>query len=245
MKQKKKRTQKTLIEKAWSKFFRKDYQGSETLFSDTIEAEKNYEALYGRACSCFKQQDYESALKDLNLFLKNNPKSYKGFHLRGLVKGSLNRAKEALRDIEKAVEINPDYADGYYDIGGCYLIFGDYQNAYDCFERCLTRDKTNAGAWFGKGMASLFKKEYNKAIEYFTITLKLDKKFILALLGRSEAYYLSGQKKESQKDLKKAKKLEPDILNIQDVENHFDNNNDDNGGDFDNETEIEDFFSDD
>ncbi len=249
MKPKKQKPKKPLIERAWTKFFKKDFEGSETVFSDTIKEENNDEALYGRACSLFKQKEFDRALNDLNIFLKNNPKSYKAYHLRGLVKGSINKPKEALKDIEKSVKINPAYADGYYDMGGCYLILEEYQKAYDCFERCLTRDKNNAGAWFGKGMASLMNKEYNKAIEYFTITLRLDKKFILALMGRCEAYFLSGQKKESQKDLKRIKTLQPDILDVQDQyvpNNIYDDDNvegddDDDNDDFDEDKEIEDF----
>ncbi len=232
-----KKPQTTLIEKAWKKFFKKNYNDSQAVFTKIIENEKNSDALYGRACVYFKMKEYESSLHDLNQFLKKEPKSHKGFHLRGLVKGSLNNTNQALSDIEKSIEINPDYADGYYDMGGCYLLLKEYQKAYDCFERCLSRDNNSAKAWFGKGMASLLKKEYNKAIEYFTIAIKLDKKFVLAILGRCEAFNSIGKKKEAQKDFKKAKKLNPvffeDELNKQKNDDYYD------------EKEIEDFLFDD
>ncbi len=230
-----------LLEKAWEKFFKKDYAGAEANFTGLIEENNDNNALYGRACAFFKLKEFENSLNDLNQFIKKQPKSYKGYHLRGMVKGSLNKPNEALKDIEKSVKINPEYAEGYYDLGGCYLILDEYQKAYDCFERCLTRDKSKAGAWFGKGMSSLINKEYHKSIEYFTIAVKLDKKFLLALLARCDAYFYTGQKKEAIKDFNKVKKIKPDILEFQKQyysETNYHKNEDD---EIDENGEIEDF----
>ncbi len=237
----KKKQPQSLIEKAWSMFFKKNYEGSGEVFTEVFEKDNVNDALYGRACACFKLQEYENALEDLNMFLKKDPKSYKGFHLRGLVKGSLNKPGKALSDLEKTVELNPDYADGYYDMGGCYLILKDYQNAYDCFERSLSRNNSSSEAWFGKGMASLLKKEYNKAIEYFTIAIKLDKKLVLAILGRCEAFSAMGKMKEAHKEWNRAKKLDSSISELNN-KTQGDQNDD---RDFDDEQEIEDFSFDD
>lgn len=244
-----KKTQKPLIEKAWSKFFKKDHEGAKTVFTNIINVEKNDEALYGKACACFKLKEFTNATELLNNYLQKNQKSFKGFHLRGMIKGEMNKYKEAVTDIEKSININPDYSDGYYDLGGCYLMTEEYQKAFDCFERCLTRDKSNAGAWFGKGLVALMNKEYSKAIEYFTIALKLDKKLLLAILGRCEAYYEIGQKKEAFQDFKKAKKLNPDIFDDKRYYNDDlykdDDNNKKHENKDDNKTEIEDFRFDD
>ncbi len=230
-----------LLEKAWKKFHEKDYAGAEADFTELIEKTNDSYALYARACAFFKLKEFENSLNDLNQFIKKQPKSYKGYHLRGIVKGSLNKPNDALKDIERSVKINPEYVEGYYDLGGCYLMLDEYQKAYDCFERCLTRDNSNAGAWFGKGMSSLMNKEYHKSIEYFTIAIKLNKKFLLAILARCDAYFTTGQKKEAIKDFNKAKNITPDILEFKKQyysEPNYHKNEED---EFDGNNEIEDF----
>lgn len=235
------KNQNTLSEKAWSLFFKKDYDKSEAVFTEVFEEEKAIDALYGRACVYFKLKEYENALEDLNLFLKKTPGCFEGYHLRGLVNGSLNKTKKAFSDFEKTIELQPDYAAVYYDMGGYYLLMKEYQMAYDCFDRCLSRDNSSAEAWFGKGMASLMQKEYSKSVDYFSIALKIDKKFKLALLGRCEAFYANGKIKEFKNDLKKIQKLEPRIFTAE--KEHIDNES--NNDYFDDDSEIEDFRFDD
>ena len=49
----------------------------------------------------------------------------------------LNRNKNAIELFKKAIELEPQYADAYYNLAGIYAFFGMEEQAYENLEKSL------------------------------------------------------------------------------------------------------------
>lgn len=208
----------SLLEKAWGKFSKKDYDAALQLFEDILEEDQDHEgAIFGRASVMLRTDEIESAISDFDSLIKADPKNSRAYHARGLAYGAEQKHKLALKDFEKASDLDSNNLEVWSDMGGTYLVLEDYVKAGKCFDNCTTLDKNCSLGWYGKGMIALMKKDYKKAVELFTTTLKLDSKLVSALLARADAYFELQKNDLALKDIKKAKDIQPDILKSSDT----------------------------
>ena len=236
----------SLLEKAWSKFNKKDFESALGLFDEMLEEAESADALYGRACSLFRNEEYEEALKDLAKLIRLEPQSAKYLHTRAMLYGADEKFTDAIKDLEKVVSLEPESYEAWCDLGGTYLLQKEYDRAAACYERCIDLEKSCAEAWLGKGLVALEKKEWKKAIEFLNAAIKLDGKNILALLARAEAYFSFNQKKEAQKDIRKLTAIDPGLFKSAPGEGTPDRENDyDDDDNADENTDYESYKLDD
>ena len=200
------------LEKAWIKFNKKDYEAAIGLFEEVLDEGESVDALYGRACSLFRSEEYDDALKDLSSLVKSDPKNTTYLHTRAMIYGAEEKFKEAIKDLEKVVSLDPESMEAWCDLGGTYLLQKEFNSASACYERCIDLEKSCAEAWLGKGLVALEKKEWKRAIEFLNAAIKLDSKNLLALLARAEAHFSYNQKKEAHRDIRKVNAIDPELL---------------------------------
>jgi tetratricopeptide (TPR) repeat protein len=243
--QKEGKEQPSGLEKAWGKFKKRDFEGALNLFEELLEENETEDALFGRACALFRNDEPEDAIKDLNTLLKKNPENLQALHTRALVYGMEEKYKEASRDLERVLEIEPASVEAWCDLGGAWLVSKEYAKANDCFDRGIDIDKSCPDAWFGKGMVALEKKEYKRAIEYLNAAIKLDGKYLLALLARAEAWLMLNQKKEAASDVVKILALEPTIFTSGDAGTSDENYNSDDDDEINDDDDLDSYKLDD
>ena len=129
--------------------------------------------------------------------LEKEPRSSDAFHLLGLVAYQKGKCKEAIKNINKAIQLKPD-ASFYGNLGMVYDALGDKEKSKECFLKAL-----NINSKYGKAHLANYnlgvyyreKGEIKKALEYYNEAIKLDEGFseahwnrglILLLLGRFE-----------------------------------------------------------
>lgn len=66
------------------------------------------------------------AIKEFNQAIKYDKHSFEAFYYRGCAKYNMKDYKNAILDFEKAVELKPDYADAYFNLGKTYFCINDY-----------------------------------------------------------------------------------------------------------------------
>ena len=106
-----------------------DFQGCVQSMSGQKNNEPNAEELYNKALENFDSADSLNAIKFINQHLKKNPNSKKGYSLRALIYiYDFSEFEKALDDLDKAIEIDNNYAYAYalkgellyFDLGGSF-----------------------------------------------------------------------------------------------------------------------------
>ena len=231
--------QSETLEKAWKKFYKRDFEAALSLFEEIMEESETPEVLFGRACALFRSEEYEEARKAINNLIKSDMKNTKYLHTRAMLSGAEEKTKEAIKDLERVVSLVPDHVEAWCDLGGAYMLNKDYIRANDCFDKCIDLDKSYPDAWLGKGLVALEKKEFKRAIEFLNVAIKIDGKNLTALLARAEANFSSSQKQEAQGDIRKILSLNPDIFREDAAENGRLNNDLDDDDNVDEDTDYE------
>jgi tetratricopeptide (TPR) repeat protein len=87
---------------------------------------------------------------------------------------STQKYKEAIKDLEQLVELNPGLKSGYQNnIGMCYVELKDYKKALDWFLEGMKSDKTNVNAMSGAADTYLQLGNKQKALEIYKSILEL------------------------------------------------------------------------
>lgn len=239
-----------LLEQAWKKFDKRDFDGAEGLFSSVEEeGSSQTEALYGQAACLLRKKEYAQAIEHLESLLEIDPNDFKYYHTRALCYGGEENYEEAVNDLEKAIDLAGDRHDLYYDLGGTFLASKDYKRAAQCFEKCIDIDNKCFEAWVGKAMAAYFNKEQKAAFEFVNIALKFNPKSMMALLLKAEVLIEMGKKAEAEKEVKKIRAMDADIFKQEpqttDAENESDDYDIDEDANRTEDDEIEEFDLDD
>ena len=78
-----------------------------------------------------KFEEAEETLTKAIRYDKNNVEAY---YYRGCAKVNAQKYKEAIVDFEKAVELKPDYADAYFNLGRTYYLLHDEDKACEYYQ---------------------------------------------------------------------------------------------------------------
>lgn len=101
--------------------------------------------------------------------------------------------------LQKAVELNPNYLDAWYNLATALQWNGDFQAALDCYDRILTFVPDSERAWSGRGFALHNLNQFEAALTCYdrAIALNPDTEIwanrgaVLAVLNREEEAILS------------------------------------------------------
>ena len=109
----------------------------------------------------------------------------KPFYDRALSHLKKSQYDEAIRELNKAIDIFPRYALAYNDRGVAYLRKQQYDRAISDFTKALDINPKHHYAHHNRGIAHLRKEQYGKAISDFSKAIKLD-------LSNPDNYYQRG-----------------------------------------------------
>jgi tetratricopeptide (TPR) repeat protein len=94
----------------------------------------------------------------------------------GLSKLNLNKPEKAIQAFERAIEIDPNRADGYLGRANSLNTLGQYQRSIEDYNRALELDPKLANAYVNRGIAHAHLGERKKAITDYEKALALDPK---------------------------------------------------------------------
>jgi len=118
-------------------------------YDDLLKKVNEIEAVKSKANELFKQKKYEEAIEEYTKVLEFDPSNKKFNSLilanRALCYQKLNKHKEALRDSNQSVKLNPYYARGYVKRGNVYMELKMYDDAKLDFQKAKELDPTVSG----------------------------------------------------------------------------------------------------
>lgn len=86
---------------------------------------------------------FDEAEEALDKAIKLDKSNYEAYYHRGCVKMNKNLLKDAIADFEKAVELKPDYADAYFNIGKAYFLLNDEEKACENYKLAEKHGRPN------------------------------------------------------------------------------------------------------
>jgi tetratricopeptide (TPR) repeat protein len=81
-----------------------------------------------------RYSQYEQAEEAFTKAIKYDKNNYEAYYLRGCAKINEQKYKDAILDLEKAIELKPDYADAYFNIGRTYFLLNDEEKACEYYK---------------------------------------------------------------------------------------------------------------
>ncbi|HEC56454.1 MAG TPA: tetratricopeptide repeat protein [Candidatus Syntrophoarchaeum butanivorans] len=112
----------------------------------------------------YKQKNFENSIKAYSTSLGLNEHA-KAYYNRGLVYAEQEKYDEAIKDFDKAIELNPDDAEAYHNRGIAYTKLGEYDEAIKDFDKAIELNPDDAEAYHNRGNAYARLGEYERARE--------------------------------------------------------------------------------
>ena len=123
---------------------------------------------------------------------------------RGIAYVQLGKPDLAIEDFEKAIEIDPDVASAYVNLGQAYNILGDYAKALEAFNKAISLDPSDCRAHNNRGIAYAKLGNRKEAIEDFNSAIAINPEDGRAYFNRSLLFGELGDNRREMEDLKAA-----------------------------------------
>ena len=119
-----------------------------------------------------KQKKYDLAIAGYTNVLKSDEKNYSAYFNRGAARVFVEDYKNALKDIEKAIDLNPDSAEMYYYRGYCEAELFDYKDAIESYSKAIELKPDYAAAYYNRGAAKGELDQYDAGMSDFNVALE-------------------------------------------------------------------------
>jgi len=142
--------------------------------------------------------------------LAKNPTSWVAHNSLGVALSEKGRGDEAMAQFQKALEINPHFAETHNNLGNALLQSGQVDDAMAEYQKTLAISPENVDAHNNLGWALLQKKEVDEAISECRKALALNPNFADAHGNLGIAFSLKGQADDAEAEFRQALALKPD-----------------------------------
>jgi lipoprotein NlpI len=122
------------------------------------------------------------------------------YNNRGIAKVGKGDVDDAIADYNRALELDPKFADAYNNRGIAKVRKGDFDGAIADYSRALKLDPKFAAAYRRRGIAEQDESDFDGAIADYNRALELDPKFAIAYADRGISHFSSRHWNEALKD---------------------------------------------
>ncbi|KKH97241.1 hypothetical protein EO95_10700 [Methanosarcina sp. 1.H.T.1A.1] len=191
----------------------KKYNKAIEAFEEAFKINSNYYlALHNKGDALYSLGKYDEAIRIYNQVIyedetqkkerESDPNIYKSWNDKGLALYKLERYDEAVKAFDKALDINPTFADGYINKGLVFYKLEMLSGARTAFEEALKIEPGNARASNNLGVVLARDGELDRAKKLFENTFQENPDFILAHANLAELLLNSGGIEEASKNIK-------------------------------------------
>ena len=120
---------------------------------DVLKKEEQEKILYNESYTLFFSNEYEKAISKANELIEVFPSSAKGYNIRGIAKSYNGDFEEGMKDIDKALELDPQYGYAMFNKALTYELYGKLDDALVWYNKNLEVEKY---VWTYYGIASIY-----------------------------------------------------------------------------------------
>ncbi len=157
-------------------------------------------------------QDYNSAGEQYRLVLNFVPHRYRAHSKLAFISGMRGNSDEAINYSLKAIQINPVYAEAYYNLGVAYHKQGRFDEAVKCYYKMIRLTPYLAQPYKNLAIALYQQGKISEALETYRSGLKLvpddlDLHYNLAMILEKQ-----GHRNKAIKELRSALEIDPNSV---------------------------------
>ena len=90
-----------------------------------------------------RYSQFAKAEETLTEAIKYDKGNFEAYYYRGCARINAKKYSEAIADLEKAVELKPDYADAYFNLGKTYYLMHDEDKACEYYKLAAQYGRPN------------------------------------------------------------------------------------------------------
>jgi tetratricopeptide (TPR) repeat protein len=124
--------------------------------------------------------------------------------LRGITFTEKGNFDKALEDYNKAIDLDPNFAQAYYNRGLQFQDKEDFDKAIQDYTKAISVDQKYKEAYYNRGNAFMKEGDSNKAIQDYSKAISIDTKYADAYYNRGSAYEGKGDIDKAVEDYSKA-----------------------------------------
>lgn len=157
----------------------------------------------------FNRDEFKQVLLEANRLLVEYPKSVLLYAVCGASQLALKDYDSSIKFYSKAIEINPNYAEAYNNLGKAHLQKGCLQDAVICFEQAVAKNNAYLEALYNLGYAQRILCDLDSAIKNLSLAIKFDPNNSKAYFELGVAHKQAGNLSEAICSFKKFLTYEP------------------------------------
>lgn len=129
------------------------------------------------------------------------------FNEQGLNKEKAGQLQAAVDLYRKAVDMQPDYAEAWFNLGNVYGKMQRFSDAMNCLNNAIRYKGDYVEALSGRGIANASLGKTDQAIKDLTAAIRVNPDYAVAYLNRALVYLNTGKRDLACSDLRKAVQL--------------------------------------
>lgn len=86
---------------------------------------------------------FDEAEETLTKAIRYDKHNFEAYYYRGCAKVNAKKYQEAIADFEKAIELKPDYADAYFNLGRTYYLMNNEDKACENYKLAAQYGRAN------------------------------------------------------------------------------------------------------
>jgi tetratricopeptide (TPR) repeat protein len=115
---------------------------------------------------------------------------------------------QAIADFNRALDLNPNYANAWFNRGELRYAKGNYTEAIDDYNQALRLNPRDAAAYNSRGHARYRIGQFREALDDYNQSVQFDSKNAAAFTNRGDAYMDQGQYERAATDYRTAIQLD-------------------------------------
>ena len=124
------------------------------------------------------------------VFSSCQKENFSKYYINGMEAFSAKKYDEALLNFNRAIVLEPDFAQSYYLRAHTHFNMENYKEAIADYTKCIDYDPNHTEAYYWRGEAYYDLEDYGNAISNYSEAIKLDSDNTYYYYSRGTTYYL-------------------------------------------------------